>query len=116
VIEADDQIAFRRGQHWHQDHPRDPKSIFASDEVREATDELPGVDVETGRVVLLENERDEWELPGVRLEPGAAPETCLVRKFAEGLGEVVEVARIIDCWLCEVLPKREVAAIRISGQ
>jgi 8-oxo-dGTP pyrophosphatase MutT (NUDIX family) len=58
---------------------------------------IKGVLVEAGRVVLLENERDEWELPGGRLEPGEAPETCLVREFAEELGAVVEVARIIDC-------------------
>jgi 8-oxo-dGTP pyrophosphatase MutT (NUDIX family) len=54
---------------------------------------IKGVLVEAGRVVLLENERDEWELPGGRLEPGEAPETCLVREFAEELGAVVEVAR-----------------------
>ena len=28
---------------------------------------IKGVLVEAGRVVLLENERDEWELPGGRL-------------------------------------------------
>jgi ADP-ribose pyrophosphatase YjhB (NUDIX family) len=72
---------------------------------------IKGVLVEAGRVVLLENERDEWELPGARLEPGEAPETCLVREFAEELGAVVEVARIIDCWLYEVLPQREVVII-----
>ena len=77
---------------------------------------IKGVLVEAGRVVLLENERDEWELPGGRLEPGEAPETCLVREFAEELGAVVEVAHIIDCWLYEVLPQREVAAIRFSGR
>jgi mutator protein MutT len=72
---------------------------------------IKGVLVEGARVVLLENERDEWELPGGRLEPGEAPETCLVREFAEELGAVVEVARIIDCWLYEVLPQREVVII-----
>jgi 8-oxo-dGTP pyrophosphatase MutT (NUDIX family) len=34
---------------------------------------IKGVLVEAGRVVLLENERDEWELPGGRLEPGEPP-------------------------------------------
>ena len=60
---------------------------------------IKGVLVEAGRVVLLENERDEWELPGGRLEPGEAPMTCLVREFAEELGAVVVVASIIDCWV-----------------
>ena len=72
---------------------------------------IKGVLVEAGRVVLLENERDEWELPGGRLEPGEAPETCLAREFAEELGAVVEVTRIIDCWLNEVLSQREVVII-----
>jgi 8-oxo-dGTP pyrophosphatase MutT (NUDIX family) len=44
---------------------------------------IKGVLVEAGRVVLLENDRDEWELPGGRLEPGEPPETCLVREFAK---------------------------------
>ena len=39
------------------------------------------------------------------------PETCLVREFAEELGAVVEVARVIDCWLYQVLPQREVVII-----
>jgi 8-oxo-dGTP pyrophosphatase MutT (NUDIX family) len=56
---------------------------------------IKGVLVEAGRVVLLENERDEWELPGGRLEPGEPPETCLVREFAEELGAVVEVAHAV---------------------
>ena len=56
---------------------------------------IKGVLVEAGRVVLLENERDEWELPGGRLEPGEAPETCLVREFAEELCAVVEVAHAV---------------------
>ena len=72
---------------------------------------IKGVLVAAGRVVLLENERNEWELPGSRLEPGEAPETCLVREFAKELGAVVEIARIIDCWLFEVLPQREVVIV-----
>src|SRR6516164_7968692 len=76
---------------------------------------IKGVLVEAGSVMLLENERDEWELPGGRLEPGEAPETCLVREFAEELGAGVEVARIIDCWLHEVLPQREVVIFARSA-
>ena len=72
---------------------------------------IKGILVEAGGVALLENEREEWELPGGRLEPGEAPKTCLVREFAEELGVVVEVARIIDCWLFEVLPQREVLIV-----
>ena len=77
---------------------------------------IKGVLVEAGRVVLLENERDEWELPGGRLEPGEAPMTCLVREFAEELGAAVVVASIIDCWVYEVLPQREVVIITYGVQ
>ena len=72
---------------------------------------IKGVFVEAGRVVLLENDRDEWELPGGRLEPGEAPETCLAREFAEELGAVVVVAGIIDCWVYEVLPGLKVVIV-----
>ena len=72
---------------------------------------IKGVLVEAGRVVLLENDRDEWELPGGRLEPGEAPETCLAREFAEELGAVVVVAGIIDCWVYEVLPGLKVVIV-----
>ena len=77
---------------------------------------IKGVLVEAGRVVLLENERDEWELSGGRLEPGEAPTTCLVREFAEELGAAVVVASIIDCWVYEVLPQREVVIITYGVQ
>jgi len=77
---------------------------------------IKGVLVEAGRVVLLENERGEWELPGGRLEPGEAPTTCLVREFAEELGAAVVVASIIDCWVYEVLPQREVVIITYGVQ
>ena len=77
---------------------------------------IKGVLVEAGRVVLLENERGEWELPGGRLEPGEAPMTCLVREFAEELGAAVVVASIIDCWVYEVLPQREVVIITYGVQ
>ena len=77
---------------------------------------IKGVLVEAGRVVLLENERDEWELPGGRLESGEAPMTCLVREFAEELGAAVVVVGIIDCWVYEVLPQREVVIITYGVQ
>jgi len=39
---------------------------------------ITGILVEGGGVVLLENERGEWELPGGRVESQEAPETCLM--------------------------------------
>jgi hypothetical protein len=40
----------------------------------------------------------------------------MVREFAEELGAVVKVARIIDSWLYEVLPQREVVIITYGVQ
>jgi ADP-ribose pyrophosphatase YjhB (NUDIX family) len=44
---------------------------------------VKGVVVRDGRVLLLRNDRAEWELPGGRLEPGETPPQCVVREIAE---------------------------------
>jgi mutator protein MutT len=72
---------------------------------------IKGVLYEGGRVVLLENERGEWELPGGRLEPGETPESCLAREVSEELGITVEVGPLLDCWVYEVLPQRAVVIV-----
>lgn len=69
---------------------------------------VKGVLFEQDRVVLLENERGEWELPGGRLESGEDPHTCLVREIGEELSIRVVVETMIDSWVYEVLPQREV--------
>jgi 8-oxo-dGTP pyrophosphatase MutT (NUDIX family) len=72
---------------------------------------IKGVLYEGRRVVLLENERSEWELPGGRLEPRETSESCLAREVAEELGVTVEVGPLLDCWVYEVFPKREVVIV-----
>ena len=72
---------------------------------------VKGVLIEDGKVVLLENERDEWELPGGRPEPGEDAVTCLAREFAEELSTQITVGPIIDCWNFEVLPGRHVTIV-----
>jgi mutator protein MutT len=69
---------------------------------------IKGVLFEDGGVVLLENERGEWELPGGRLEPRETPEACLAREVEEELGIETEIGPLLDCWVYEVLPQREV--------
>ena len=64
-----------------------------------------------GRVVLLKNERAEWELPGGRLERGEEPEACLAREIAEELSLQVEVGPLLDCWRYPVLPGKEVLIV-----
>ncbi len=72
---------------------------------------VKGVLFEQGRVVLLENERRTWELPGGRLEPGEDQAACLAREVAEELGVEVAIEAILDSWVYEVLPQREVLIV-----
>jgi mutator protein MutT len=72
---------------------------------------VKGVVFLEGLVPLLKNERDEWELPGGRLEEGEDPEACVVREIAEELSIGVTARRILDSWSYEVLPGRRVLII-----
>ncbi|MGH8794540.1 MAG: NUDIX hydrolase [Stackebrandtia sp.] len=59
---------------------------------------VKGVCVQDGRVLLLHNERDEWELPGGKLELGEDPEDCVAREIEEESGWPVTVEAILDSW------------------
>lgn len=67
-------------------------------------------------VVLLQNERDEWELPGGRLEAGEEPGPCVVREISEELGIDVELGDLLDCWRYPVLPGKEVLIVTFGVQ
>lgn len=69
---------------------------------------IKGVLLVDGGVVLVRNERDEWELPGGRAEPGESPPDALVREFEEELSVRVHVAAPIDAYDFEVIPDRYV--------
>src|SRR6266568_931286 len=58
-----------------------------------------GVVVVDGRVLLARNERDEWELPGGKLEVGEQPEDCVAREISEESGWPVTTGPILDAWL-----------------
>jgi 8-oxo-dGTP diphosphatase len=64
--------------------------------------------IEDGRVLLLLNERGEWDLPGGRPEPGEDHRAALVREVREESGLDAEVGGLIDEHLFEVLPQRVV--------
>ena len=65
---------------------------------------VKGVIIRRGRVILLRNERDEWELPGGKLELDETPASCVTREIAEELQLEVEPARLVDSWVYTIEP------------
>jgi 8-oxo-dGTP pyrophosphatase MutT (NUDIX family) len=59
---------------------------------------VKGVVIRGGKVILVRNERDEWELPGGKLELSESPKECLAREIAEELQLAVEPETILDSW------------------
>ncbi len=68
----------------------------------------------SGRIPLLKNERNEWELPGGKLELGESPESTALREVQEELGleaELLTDVDIIDSWVYEIFPHRHVFVV-----
>lgn len=60
---------------------------------------IKGVVVRDGQVLLLKNEREEWELPGGRIEPNETPEECVAREITEETQWPVTTGPILDSWM-----------------
>ena len=63
---------------------------------------VKGVLCRDGKMLLLKNERDEWELPGGKLEPDETPEVCVIREIEEELGLVATVGPLLDAWVYHI--------------
>lgn len=61
-----------------------------------------------GRLALLRNERDEWELPGGKLDLGEEPATCLAREIREELAWDAIVGDPYYSWVYRIFPNRHV--------
>lgn len=59
---------------------------------------VKAVVIREDRVLLLRNERDEWELPGGKLDLGEEPASCVEREIAEEVGWTVAAGPILDAW------------------
>ena len=57
---------------------------------------VKGVILREGRVLLLENERAEWDLPGGRPRPAEDDRAALAREVQEETGLEVEVGDFIE--------------------
>ncbi len=67
---------------------------------------VKGILIHRDRVLLLLNERDEWDLPGGRPDPGEDHRTALEREVREETGLAVTVGDALAEHLFEVLPGR----------
>ena len=55
-------------------------------------------------VLLLRNDRQEWELPGGRIDGTETPEECLAREFKEETGLLICVSSCIGSGVLTILP------------
>ena len=65
---------------------------------------VKGVVIRGGKVILLRNERDEWELPGGKLELSESPERGLAREIAEELRLEIVPESILNSWIYTIVP------------
>jgi 8-oxo-dGTP pyrophosphatase MutT (NUDIX family) len=63
---------------------------------------VKGIVFEDGKVWLRKNERNEWELPGGKMDEGEQPEETVARELAEELGFTVSVKNLISAHLAVI--------------
>ena len=63
---------------------------------------VKGIVFEDGKVWLRKNEREEWELPGGKLDEGEQPTETAVREMEEELGLEVTVSDLVHAHLYQI--------------
>ena len=63
---------------------------------------VKGVVLRDGQVLLVDNPRGEWELPGGKLEVGETLEACVAREIEEEVGLNVTVGAVVDVWVYRI--------------
>ncbi|HSI01889.1 MAG TPA: NUDIX domain-containing protein [Reyranella sp.] len=72
---------------------------------------IKAVLIHDGCVLLLLNERGEWDLPGGRPDPHEDHRAALEREVHEETGLAVEIGALLNEHLFEVLPQRFVRIV-----
>jgi len=72
---------------------------------------IKGVLLVDRQVLLVKNSRDQWELPGGRIDEGEDHAQTVSREFAEELSLNVAIRAPIDSYLFEVIPGRRVLIV-----
>ena len=89
----------------------DPNSTPTDNMAQKFPVSIKGVIISESATVLLKNERDEWELPGGKLELGETPEDCVVREIQEELSLRTQVSTILDSWVYAIAPGTNVLIV-----
>lgn len=77
---------------------------------------IKAVVVVEGKIVLLKNERNEWELPGGKLEKGEQPMLTAEREVQEELNITVKATHLLNSWVYNILGKVEVLIVTYACQ